>query len=438
MRLKNAFAACLMCAAFLLVLPAYAQDTIRKENWNFHFQQTVVAQNHLPFHAPYAGANSMDSKESYATSVTSTVFYAHRLWKGASFFFNPEFAGGAGLSRATGLAGFPNGETFRVGNPKPQLYVARLYLQQYFDLGKGKIAQDNDFNQLAGTVPAKFFYVAAGRFSLADFFDNNSYNHDPRTQFLNWSLMSNGAWDYPANTRGYTYGFVAAYGNQSWELRFSSAVMPKEANGSVMDFNLSRSHSETAELSRYYHIGKRKGALRALVFYTHAHMGNYKLAAQDTAPDITATRAYGRTKGGFGLNMEQELSNSIGMFARLSWNDGINETWAFTEIDRSASIGSVFNGRMWKRQNDELGLAFVANGISKDHQAYLAAGGHGFMVGDGRLNYAPELIAELYYSIGLKGTHLWLTPDYQFAMNPAYNKDRGPIHIFALRAHVEF
>lgn len=431
-----------LCTCLTVCAQGTRVDTTHAQHWNFHFQQTVVTQYKFPFKPTNRGPNTLLPEESAQTSLTSTLFIGRRLWKGAELYINPEIAGGTGLSGAHGIAGFTNGETFRIGNPKPQVYVARLFVQQIINLTPGKYGYSEDgVNQLAGPQPTHFLYFSVGRFGNADYFDNNTYSHDPRSQFLNWSLMSTGAWDYPANTRGYTWGVVAAWVKPGAALRFSSALMPKAANGSVMDWRIRQSHSETLEWEKAMHLAGKKGIIRLLAFRTQTGMGNYRqaLLQTDSVPDITATRRPGRTKYGFGINLEQALSKSAGAFLRASWNDGRNETWAFTEIDRSVSGGVSLGGSGWRRSSDQAGIALVANGISPDHRAYLQAGGSGFMLGDGTLRYGPEVIAELYYAVNLPQWHLSITPDYQCVLNPGYNRtNAGPVHIVALRAHLGF
>ena len=417
---------------------AFSQDTLKAKWFAVHFQLTCIGQYHAPFQAKYIGYNSLQLKEKAAVSVTSTLFFGTRLWKGAYLFFNPEIAGGAGLSKTSGVAGFPNGETFRVGAPEPKVYIARMYLSQYISLSKNKVYQPDDFNQVAAYIPESYISFTVGRFSVADFFDDNSYAHDPRTQFMNWGLMSNGAWDYPANTRGYTYGLVLEYMRKNGGIRYGLTVVPKEANGSNMNFNLKQASSHVIEGEASWNIKGKPGKIRALAFLTMANMGNYNLASQMDTLDITATRKFSRFKYGFGVNAEQSINDFAAIFLKASWNDGANETWMFTEIDQSASAGISLDGRKWKRKHDVIGLALLVNGISKQHQNYLAKGGYGFIIGDGKLNYASELIAETFYNIELWKERIFITPDYQFILNPAYNKDRGPTHVFALRAHVEF
>jgi high affinity Mn2+ porin len=419
---------------------SFAQDTLKHENASFHFQQTVITQYKPAFGANYSGLNSLSALSETQSSITSTFFGATRLWKGAAVYFNPELSGGAGLSKTLGVAGFPNGETFRVGGAEPKIYIARLYFKQTFEWGTEKDTIESDINQLAGLRSKRYFSLAVGKFGMADFFDGNNFSHDPRSQFMNWALMDNGAWDYPANTRGYTIGASAELGQPSWTLRFAFTMVTTQANQSTWDGKLGKANTETIEYEKRYSINGQKGTLRLLGFLNNGKFGNYNLAISQnpTAPNVDTTQAYGRHKFGFGINADQYLTKDFGVFAKASYNDGHTETWFFTEIDRSFTFGGVLKGTQWKRADDEAGLAFIANGLSAPHRNYLAAGGYGFLIGDGRLNYAPELVAEFYYKINAYQKKLWLTPDSQFILNPAYNKDRGPVNVFSIRAHVEF
>ena len=251
--------------------------------------------------------------------------------------------------------------------------------------------------------------------------------------------MSAGAYDYAADVRGYTYSFVAEYVSPEWEARIATALLPKEANGATLDWKYSKSFSWQGEVVRKWNDQHLRTTVVHLTgFFNRSRMGNYKMALDYPVPDVVATRMYSRNKWGWVINAEKQLGKSGGAFGRLSWNDGKNETWCFTEIDQSASFGYVLKGDGWKRSDDEIGLAFIANGISKDHQNFLKAGGSGFIIGDGQLNYAPELIAEIYYKSLVQKGEIAVSPDYQFVLNPAYNKDRGPVHVIGLRFHTEW
>ncbi|RXK86200.1 carbohydrate porin [Filimonas effusa] len=424
----------------LLSVNAMAQqpDTSKNDRFSVHAQTTVISQSKPSFNAKYTGDNSLLTQGENQTSITATLFAGTRLWKGASLFINPEIAGGAGLSQALGVAAATNGETFRVGDPAPKIYLARLFYRQIVALTKETGYQQADFNQLDGNTPLKYFAFTIGKIGSTDYFDNNKFSHDPRTQFMSWALMANGAWDYPANTRGYTPAIVLEFVTPQHELRYGAALVAKEANGNDMNWNISKASSHTIEYTHKHKFAGLDGAIRILGFFTTANLGNYKqsIALSPVNPEIEETRQYGNTKFGFGLNMEQKITSSLGCFARAGWNDGRNETWAFTEIDHSLSFGLSMAGERWKRAADNAGLAYVASGISKAHEDYLKAGGKGFMLGDGNLNYGWEHLTELFYAAELVPSQLYLTGAYQFLLNPGYNKDRhGPVHVFSVRLH---
>ncbi|QEM08520.1 carbohydrate porin [Mucilaginibacter rubeus] len=419
---------------------AQKADSTLSNPFSLHFQQTVITQYKPGFSALYTGLNSLSPGGETQTSITSTLFGAARLWRGATAVFNPELSGGSGLSKTTGIAGFPNGETFRVNSVAPAIYIARLYLTQRFEWGKEKDTVADDVNQPASVQSKRYFSVTAGKFGMADFFDGNTFSHDPRSQFMNWSLMDNGAWDYPANTRGYVLGLYTELGQLTWTLRFAFTLSVTEANSSTWDGKIGKANTQTLEFEKRYQVVNRPGVFRILTFMNNGKMGNYREAIRENpvTPVVDTTQRYGRHKYGFGINAEQYLSKDFGVFAKVSWNDGHTQIWYFTEIDRSLSFGGVLKGNLWKRPDDELALAFVANGLSSPHRDYLAAGGYGFIIGDGKLNYSSEMIAELYYKINAWQKKLWLSPDYQFVLHPAYNADRGPVHVLGIRAHVEF
>jgi high affinity Mn2+ porin len=436
----------LACAA---ARPARAQDAPTAEPaepaekvYAFHFQATSVTQAHPSFSALYTGQNSLLPESEHETTVTTTLFAGARLWKGGELYVNPELTGGSGLSKTFGVAGFPNGEAFRVGSPEPHVFLARVMLRQTFALGAETETVEDDQNQLGGRRPVRRFSILVGKYSVTDFFDDNAYSHDPRTQFLNWSIWTAGAWDYPADTRGYTWGFVMEYADAGWAVRFAGAAEPLVANGLEFDKDLLAAHSLMAEGQKSYRLAGFDGTARLATFYNQARMGNYREAidqgqALGQPPDITAVRRPRHTKWGFVLGFEQAVGPRTGLFLRGSWNDGKNEAWAYAEIERSVTSGVVQKEPITGRKLDEAGLAFAANVLSKDHEDYLAAGGYGFMIGDGRLSYGLEKIAELYYKAALL-EHLFLTGDYQFVQNPAYNRDRGPVHVFGLRLHAEY
>ena len=420
------------------VIPVFAQTDSTLHRFNLHFQTTYIYQYKPEFNAKYTGANSFKAVEERQNSLTATLYFGGRLWKGGELYINPELAGGSGLSGAFGMGASTNGETFRVGNPEPTLYLGRAYLTQTIALGDSSVDVEEGANETGGRKPVDCLKFYVGKFSLGDLFDNNMCANAPRTQFMNWCLMSNGAFDYAANVRGYTYAFVSVLQIKSMTYKASIATLPVTANGADLNTDLSQQYSINSEISKTYKIKGKVGNLRLLAYQNNAHMGSYKESitlAGGGIPDITATRKYGRTKSGFGLNADQELSKNVGVFARAGWNDGKTETWAFTEVDRSLSAGVSISGAGWKRNDDNLGIAMVANGLSQDHRDYLKAGGLGFQLGDGNLSYAYETVAEIYYSYKPLPYGIWLSADYQFVMNPGYNSSRGPANIFSVRFH---
>ena len=435
--------------SIIISIPVFAQPGLdSSKNWSYHFQLTVINQTHPSFRVKYSGINSLSSEaEHKKLSLTTTLFLGHKLWKNAALYINPEIAGGSGISSAKGIAGFTNGETFRIGSTEPVLYIARLFFKQSIALknsGYEMVASGN--NQVEEQVPTSRITLSAGKISLSDFFDNNIYSHDPRSQFMNWSLMSNGAWDYPADTRGYTQGLVMELIRPSFAIRFSSVLVPRKANGLQLDYKITKAHSETLEFEKTYKV-KHPATIRLLAFHTFSQAPTYRTTLEQvkngdsTSVDVYSGqkewKKYGGAKYGFGINTEKEISNAAGIFLKASWNDGQTATWAFTEIDGSISAGVNIKGSSWKRANDNIGIAQVINGISKDHQAFLNAGLYGFIIGDGKLNYRAETITEIYYLVKLANA-FYISADYQFVNNPAYNKDRGAVHVFAIRGHIEF
>jgi len=425
---------------FNLIKSALAQDTVKQERTNFHFQQTIITQYKPPFSAAYTGKNSLLPTAETQSSITTTLFSAARLWKGAEVHFDPELSGGAGLSQTLGVAGFPNGETFRVGGVQNKIYIARMFFKQSFEWGKEKDTIGDDADVLGGLRSKRYFFFAIGKYNMGDYFDQNNFSHDPRMQFMNWALMDNAAWDYPANTRGYVIGAYTELGQPTWTLRFALTMVVTQANASIWDAKIGKANTQTLEYEKRYAINDQKGTLRIMGFLNNGKFGNYDLAiAQNPkAPNVDSTQHYGRHKYGFGINTDQYLSKDFGVFAKASYNDGHTETWFFTEIDRSFTFGGVLKGTQWHRGDDDMGLAFIVNGLSAPHREYLADGGYGFLIGDGKLNYAPEMIAEFYYKLNVYQKKFFVTPDYQFILHPAYNQDRGPVNVIGIRAHVEF
>jgi high affinity Mn2+ porin len=423
-------------------LASQTPDPPASENWNLYYQATSIGQNHGAFNAPYTGPLSLQDHREDDVSLTTTLFFDMRLAQNLQLVFDPEIAGGRGFSGVDGLANPSNGELPRVATATPKPYIARLYLTYDFGFGPEKEHVESDDNQLAGDRPMVRYTITAGRFSLTDFFDNNAYTHDPRSQFMAWAVMYNGAWDYPADTRGYTWGWVHELHTRNWSFRYASAAEPTVANGGRFDRRLLVDLGTVFEGERRYTFGKHPGAIRLLQYFNHTHSGSYAAAIQlgeetGTTPNIDAVKQYGTLKYGTGVNLEQEITHDTGIFMRLGWNDGKTQDFAFTAIDRLASGGVSVKGTKWKRKDDVAATSFTASGASGVHALYLARGGLDFLIGDGTLNYAPEYVWESYYSAKLfRG--FFATFDLQHDTNLAFNHDRGPVWIESLRLHMEF
>jgi high affinity Mn2+ porin len=438
-------------ALVALLLLGYRQLTAQEadpneqeapELWNAYYQATSIGQEHGTFHSPYEGTFSLQDVPEHVVSLTTSLFFGLRLGDNTQLYFDPEIAGGRGFSGVNGIANSPNGELPRVASATPKPYLARLYISHDFGFGSEKEHIESDANQLGGDRPMTRYTIVAGRFSVTDFFDNNNYTHDPRTQFIPWGVMYNGAWDYPADTRGYTWGMVHEFHTRNWSVRYGSAAEPKKANGPRFDRRLFRDRGDTFEQERRYSIGSHPGAVRVLEYLNHTDSGHYadalRLAEQTgTTPDVTAVHRPGTLKYGTGVSFDQQISRDIGVFTRLGWNDGKTASFAFTAIDRLASGGVSVKGTTWHRKEDVVATSLTAGGLSGVHALYLASGGLDFLIGDGKLNYAPEYVWETYYSARLF-PGFFATFDLQRVDNPAYNHDRGPVWIEGIRLHMEF
>lgn len=411
-------------------------------------QMNFIFQTHPDFHADYSGPHSLSPEYQKATSRVLTLYTGVRINDSAELLVDIEEAGGAALSQGFGLAG--NTDLDIVRNPllSKAPYLGRGMIHKVFALSKDKVENQRTFLSLFDELPRRRLEIRFGKFSMPDFFDMNSVGSDTHFQFNNWSIDNNGAWDYAADTRGYTVGVVADYEDRNSGFRFAEALMPKVANGIDLVWRPWQVHAENWQYEyRRGVLPKKDGAIRLLAYTNYANMGIYRIANEqfrhdlslepETVPEITNHPWHVTRKYGFGVNFEQNLTKYVTAFARWGWDNGKTESFAYTEIDETFDQGVGVNGAWWRRKQDRAGVAFVSNGIKKDHQVYLAEGGQGFLLGDGGLNYGRENIVETYYT-----AHVWrgiyISPSVQHINDPGYNRDRGPVVVPGFRAHVEF
>lgn len=407
-------------------------------------QDNIIWQMHPTFSAQYSGPNSLQDKNENATSNVATLYSGYSLLSKTEVFLDVESAGGGGLSDALGLAGFVNVDVVRNPELGVKPYLARAMIRQIVSLSSESVEAERGPLGLASRVPVRRFELRAGKFSLPDFFDVNLVGSDSHYQFMNWTLVNNGAYDYAADTHGYTYGVLVEYDDKHSAFRFAETLMPKVANGLDLVWNLRKARAENFELEFHPPIaGQRNTAVRLLAFINHANMGVYRQAVSNfveritPSPEITAHPFRTTVKYGFGVNLEQQFSDNLRGFARWGWNEGQHESFAYTEVDETVAAGVDFRGQPWGRRLDKIGAALVTNGISLDHQHYLALGGRGFLLGDGALSYGRENIVETYYD-----AHVWrglfAAVDVQHIDNPGYNLARGPVWVPGIRFHLEF
>lgn len=403
-------------------------------------QATIVNQKQFPFHSAFSGPASLNQNGQDATSLTQEVNFGSQVTDELSLYLDMDWFTGQGLHAGSGLAGFSNGEVVRAGsvNTARKPYTARAFGEYVVPLSgeTDEVARGPD--RLPGHVPVDYLVGKLGLMSVGDDFDTNRYANSPRLQFLNFSFINNTAWDYAADTRGYTWGAMAGIVHDSWALRIGSYALPKVANGIHFDTQFSQDHGDNIELS--VRPFANETTIRVLAYENHGRMAKYTATLADaqaagTTPDVAADNAPGHTKYGVGLNAEVPIADdgNTGAFFRAGWNDGRTSNFAFTDVDRALSGGMQVSGVHWGRDDDWVGIGLAANFLSAKHKDFLAAGGVGLLIGDGALvHYQPEQIAEIYYSAKVTD---WLraSPDYQFIRNPAYNADRGPVHIVSMR-----
>jgi hypothetical protein len=407
-------------------------------------QANFIFQTHPPFHASYSGPHSLSPNYEKATSRVMTLYTGVVLNNSTELLVDIEEAGGAALSQGFGLAG--NTDLDIVRNPflSKAPYVGRAMIHKVFALSADKIENQRSFLSLFEELPRRRLELRFGKFSMPDFFDVNSVGSDTHFQFINWTTDNNGAYDYAADTRGYTVGLTADFEDRNWGFRFAEALMPKVANGIDLVWRPWQVHAENFEYElRHGVLPKKPGVIRLLAYTNYANMGIYRDAIAQfqegitPVPDITHHPWHITRKYGFGINIEQNLARYLTAFSRFGWDNGKTESFAYTEVDQTFAEGLGANGAWWHRKQDRAGIALVSNAIKKEHQTYLADGGQGFLLGDGALRYGRENILETYYTV-----HVWrgiyLAPGLQHINNPGYNRDRGPVLVPSLRAHIEF
>lgn len=416
--------------------------------WYLAGQANFIGQAHPNFHSFYEGENSFRAGGEEKASFLGTLYMGFQPHGNSRYntdlLLDVESAGGRGLNQALGLAGFTNLDVVRNPNLGPKPYLARAEIHQTIGLTNAMVPSERTYLSLATMVPARRFEIRVGKMSLPDVFDVNEVGSDSHLQFTNWTIDNNGAWDYAADTRGYTVGGAVEYYDHAWSVRYGLFAMPTVANGLDLDWAFNRAHAQNMEFELdHSFIPGRHGATRILSYVNNAHMGRYRdavaafLNGADPTPDITRHEKFGAVKYGFGWNNEQDLSDHLRVFSRFGWNEGQHESFAYTEVDQTISFGGDYNGAQWRRPGDKVGIAFVSNAIKKDHQKYLAYGGLGFLLGDGRLNYGRENIEESYYNWHIR-SGMFAAMQLTHIDNPGYNRDRGPVWVPGLRFHVDF
>ncbi len=419
---------------------SFRDDSSSPEVWAVHGQVTNVTQSHSNFRSPYSGTNSLIANGRTEETTDLTLYVGVRLSRNTEFWINPEIDQGFGLSNTVGMAGFPSGEAYKIGANAPYLRLPRAFIRQVILLSDRFEKTESAANQLERTNAINNVTLTVGKFSVTDIFDTNRYAHDPRTDYLNWSIIDAAAFDYAADAWGFTYGAAIEWMQNGWTLRGGVFQLSKVPNGKItaVDF---RQYMLVGELEQRYEWLGHPGKIKFLGFVNRGRMATYRDAVQlaqksgDT-PDAALVRRF-HSRPGSSVNIEQELSSDLGAFVRASVNDGTKEAYEFTEINKSISAGLSLLGDRWGRHDDIVGLAGVINGLSSEAKRYFSAGGIGILIGDGRLNYGTEKILETYYSFRIN-PYLKIALDYQYVHNPAYNRDRGPLSVYAIRVHGEF
>lgn len=427
-------------AGSLLFLPATVSAET-DQNLAVHVQSTFVLQANARFRSPYQGPNSLDPKPHAKETFDLTAYLGLRPWEGAEIWVNPEIDQGFGLSNTLGAAGFPSGEAYKVGKRSPYAKLPRWFLRQTIDLGGASKSVEPDLNQLGGHQSDDRLVLWLGKFGVVDVFDTNDQAHDPRSDFLNWTIIDAGTFDYAANAWGYTYGLAAEFYGGDWTIRGGIFALSDVPNSTELDSSFGENEI-VGEVEHRHSIAGEPGKLKITVFRNRGRMGRFEdaieLAKLTGGPaDIAAVRRT-QSRAGISFNIEQQVSRIASIFVKGGAANGNIEPYEFSDVDRTLAAGLTFQGTGWGRANDRIGIAGVVNAISAVHERFLDAGGLGILVGDGKLPHpGPEEILEAYYDLGLT-SHIHASIDGQFVNHPAYNRDRGPVPIGALRLHAEF
>jgi high affinity Mn2+ porin len=439
----------LVVTSLALLGEAHAQDVAstatisnsppaaKAQLWNLHMQATYVGDWHSSFPAQYSGPESLDTHALSAETVSADLYFGARLWKGAEFHLDGLFWQGFGFNRTLGIEAFPSAEAYKIGSATGNVCPARVFIRQTIGLGGEEQPVADDSLHLAGQQDISRLTITIGEISVLDIFDQNSYAGDPTTQFLNWALVGNEAWDYPANSLGYITGLAVELNQPGWTARYGFFQMPRVQNAMAIDQQYLQGWGMVTEFERRFALRGHPGAVRFLAFLNRADSGTYADAVDSPVRPAVVLDSHYCLNYGFCLNSEYELTKGVAAFSRLGWNAGQVPDWCYADVSRSGSVGVSVNGDFWHRPNDTFGLAGIVNGISRIQREFLADGGLGILAGDGTLNYGLEQTLETYYSVGIwKNTSA--TADYQYVVNPAYNTVRGPVSILGMRLHWEF
>ena len=446
MSMRVAAAGFTIAVSLLRSATGYAADTAdqtpatQHETFAFHGQFTYVEQETAGFRAPYAGPNSLSPNRG-AETIDANIAVGARLWPGAEGWVNPEVDQGFGLDDTLGVAGFPSGEAYKVGKNQPYLRLPRVFVRDTLDLDGGRETVDASALWLGGDHSVNRLVFTFGKYSVTDIFDLNQYAHDPRGDFFNWAAVDAGTFDYAADAWGFTVGAAAEWYQGGWTLRAGIFDLSNVPNSPDLEPGF-HEFQMILEPEHRHEINGHPGKVMLTFYDTRGRMGLLDQAVQlaqsmDTPVNIAAVRQY-RSRLGGDINFQQELAADLGMFARVGKAAGNVEVYEFTDIDRSVAAGLSLKGSTWRRTGDTVGLTLIDNGISADRERFLNAGGLRVLIGDGKLPHpGPEGIVETYYCASLL-SFAQVTLDYQWINNPAYNRDRGPVSVFAVRVHTQF